>query len=63
MVTPENTMSVAGQLQERKERVDLPRRTPPTGHQKHENPKWSDDPWFEKWYGDPDYYHRIRGLN
>lgn len=65
MVTLENTMSVAGQhaLQERKESLDLPRRKLPTGHQKHENPKWSDDSWFEKRYGDPDYYYRIKGLN
>jgi hypothetical protein len=27
------------------------------------NPKWNDDKWFEKQYGDPDYYKRIKGLD
>lgn len=65
MVTPEETISVASQhgLQEQEEAVDRARRKPPTGHQRHENPKWSDDSWFEKRYGDPDYYRRIKGLN
>ena len=50
-------------LKKQKQGVDLPRRKPPTGHHKHKNPKWSDDTWFEKRFGDPDYYHRIKGLN
>ncbi len=31
-------------------------------NQKGQNPKWTDDKWFEERYGDPDYYHRIKGL-
>jgi hypothetical protein len=27
------------------------------------NPKWSDDAGFEKRYGDPNYYNRIKGLD
>jgi hypothetical protein len=47
----------------RKEPVDLRRRQPPARYQKVQNPKWTDDAWFEKRYGDPDYYSRIKGLN
>lgn len=36
---------------------------PPSGHEKNQNPKWSDDRWFEKRYGDPNYYSRVKGLN
>jgi hypothetical protein len=46
-----------------KEPVDLRKRKPPGGHEKHQNPKWSNDRWFEKRYGDPDYYSRVKGLN
>jgi hypothetical protein len=35
----------------------------PTSIQKHQNPKWKNDEWFEKQYGDPDYYKRIKGLD
>lgn len=64
MVTLESTISVVGQhLQEQKEAVDRARRKPPSGHQRNENPKWSDDSRFELRYGDPEYYHRIKGLN
>ena len=45
-------------MKKRKEPVALRRRKPPD-----QNPKWSDDLWFEKKYGDPDYYTRIKGLN
>ena len=47
-------------LKKRKELV-APRRRPLTD-QKNQNPKWTDDTWFEKKYGDPDYYTRIKGL-
>jgi hypothetical protein len=33
----------------------------PGGKQKA-NPKWSDDNWFEKRYGDPGYYKKVKGL-
>jgi hypothetical protein len=46
-----------------KKPVDLPKRKPPCAHPINQNPKWSDDKWFEKKYGDPDYYKRVRGLN
>ena len=65
MVLPEETISVASQngLLKQKEAVDRPRRKPPCGHQRYESPKWSDESWFEKRFGDPEYYHRIKGLN
>ena len=44
-------------------RAGLGVRKPPSKDQKGQNPKWNDDAWFEKRYGDPDYYKRIRGLN
>ena len=50
-------------LKKDKEPVDLRKRKPPGGHEKHQNPKWSNDRWFEKRYGDPDYYSRVKGLN
>ena len=34
----------------------------PGSHEKYQNPKWSDDTWFEKRYGDPGYYSRVKGL-
>ncbi len=43
--------------------VDLRKRKPPSARQINQNPKWSDDTWFEKRYGDPDYYSRVKGLN
>jgi hypothetical protein len=46
-----------------KEPVASRKRKPPAGHEKNQNPKWSDDRWFEKRYGDPDYYSRVKGLN
>lgn len=46
-----------------KKLVDLRKRKPPGGHEKNQNPKWSDDRWFEKRFGDPHYYSRIKGLN
>ena len=46
-----------------KEPVDLRKRKPPGARQINQNPKWSDDRWFEKRYGDPDYYSRVKGLN
>jgi hypothetical protein len=49
-------------LKERKEPVDLRRRKLPAG-QKVQNPKWTDDAWFEKRYGDPGYYSRVKGLS
>jgi hypothetical protein len=47
----------------RQEPIDLRRGRPPARHQKVQNPKWTDDAWFEKRYGDPDYYNRIQGLS
>ena len=35
----------------------------PITHGNNTNPKWNDDAWFEKRYGDPDYYTRIKGLS
>ena len=46
-----------------KEPVELPTPNPPGGSQKNPNPKWKDDAWFEKQYGDPNYYKRIKGLD
>ncbi|MFY9727056.1 MAG: hypothetical protein WB579_08830 [Bryobacteraceae bacterium] len=46
-----------------KEPVDLRRRKSPAEQRKGQNPKWTDDTWFEKRYGDPDYYSRVKGLN
>jgi hypothetical protein len=46
-----------------KKPVDSRKRKPPGGQEKNQNPKWSDDRWFEKRYGDPDYYIRVKGLN
>ena len=43
--------------------VELPRRQAPTRYQKVQNPKWTDDAWFEKRYGDPEYYTRVKGLS
>jgi hypothetical protein len=50
-------------LKKRKGPVALRRPKPPVGHHKVENPKWNDDTWFEKRYGDPEYYSRVRGLS
>lgn len=49
-------------LGKRKEAADRQRCQVPAGHRKNQNPKWSDDMWFEKRYGDPGYYSRIKGL-
>ena len=38
-------------------------RIPPSSSKQKTNPKWSDDRWFEKQYGDPDYYKRVKGLD
>jgi hypothetical protein len=39
-------------------------RTPPSSSKPNDpNPKWSDDTWFEKQYGDPGYYKRVKGLD
>jgi hypothetical protein len=35
---------------------------PPRTHRKNQNPKWNDDEWFEKKFGDPAYYNRVNGL-
>jgi len=39
------------------------KRPSPGKPQKDPNPKWSDDGWFEKQYGDPHYYDRVKGLD
>jgi hypothetical protein len=43
--------------------VDLRKRKPSSARQINQNPKWSDEKWFEKRHGDPDYYSRVKGLN
>jgi hypothetical protein len=43
--------------------VDPRKRTPPGSHQANQNPKWRDDEGFEKRYGDPRYYTRVKGLD
>jgi len=50
-------------LKKRKEGPLLPKRKPPATNRKGQNPKWNDDAWFEKRYGDPYYYKRVKGLN
>jgi hypothetical protein len=35
----------------------------PSSIKKEPNPKWNDDEGFEKQFGDPDYYKRIKGLD
>ena|ERR1017187_1254589 len=40
---------------------DLRKRKSPSAHQTDKNPKWTDDAGFEKRYGDPNYYTRVRG--
>jgi len=34
----------------------------PVDHRRNQNPKWTNDTWFEKRYGDPNYYSRVKGL-
>ena len=34
----------------------------PASQKKCQNPKWNDDSWFERRYGDPGYYSRVKGL-
>jgi len=46
-----------------KESVERPTPTPSSSNQRDQNPKWKDDEWFEKRYGDPNYYKRIKGLD
>lgn len=46
-----------------KEPVERPTSNPTCSNQKDRNPKWKDDEWFEKQYGDPDYYKRVKGLD
>jgi hypothetical protein len=36
--------------------------TPPSGSKNEPNPKWTDDVGFEKQFGDPGYYKRVKGL-
>ncbi len=50
-------------LKRRKEPVVPEKRKPLVGPRKGQNPKWNDDTWFEKRFGDPDYYNRIKGLD
>jgi hypothetical protein len=50
-------------LKKRSQRADLQRSKTPSGNRNEANPKWNDDKWFEKKYGDPDYYKRVKGLN
>jgi len=62
-LTPIQESFLNNWLKRRKGPVALPRRQPTLRDQKNQNPKWSDDTWFEKKYGDPDYYKRIKGLD
>ena len=62
---PQNCPAPAeGSTDETQEPVpfDLRKRKPPSPRQINQNPKWNDDRWFEKRYGDPDYYSRVKGL-
>jgi hypothetical protein len=62
-LTPIQESILESWLRKQQEPV-VPRRLQTPGrHQKDKNPKWSDDAWFEKRFGDPDYYKRIRGLD
>jgi hypothetical protein len=49
-------------LRERQKPVLPRKRQIPSGQQKAQNPKWTDDAWFKEEYGDPDYYTRVKGL-
>ena len=46
----------------RKDSVHLRAWGRPASHKIYQNPKWNDDTWFEKRYGDPGYYTRVKGL-
>jgi hypothetical protein len=61
--TPTQESFLENWLKRRQGPVALRRRKPVGAERKGQNPKWSDDAWFEKKYGDPDYYNRIKGLN
>ena len=61
-LTPTQESFMEGWLKKRREPAVLRKRKAPVGHQKAQNLKWTDDSWFEKRYGDPDYYKRVKGL-
>jgi hypothetical protein len=54
---------LANWLKKTKEPTGLLSRKSPYKPHKDANPKWSDDAWFEKRYGDPNYYTRVKGLS
>ena len=62
-LTPTQESFVKDWLNKRKEPAVLRKRNALGGTQKDQNPKWIDDTWFEKRYGDPEYYSRIKGLS
>ena len=50
-------------LKKRSAPVGMKKLKPQSTDRKGQNPKWNDDAWFEKRYGDPNYYKRIRGVS
>jgi len=62
-LSPEQESFLESWLKKRSEPIDPKRRKLHSTGQKSPNPKWNDDAWFEKEYGDPDYYKRIKGLD
>jgi hypothetical protein len=62
-LTPAQNSFLEGWLKRRKRAVDLRRLKPQARPKKDQSPKWSDDMSFEKLYGDPHYYDRVRGVD
>jgi hypothetical protein len=59
-LTPIQKSLLENSLRQRKEAADLRKRQLPSGERKGQNPKWWDDAWFERKFGDPTYYTRIK---
>ena len=62
-LTPAQVLSAEDSLKKQKEPAVIQRPIGLHRTYKQPSPKWLDDAWFEKRYGDPDYYNRIKGLS
>jgi len=62
-LTPSQKSLLENWLNIRREPADLRERKSSAGQRKGQNPKWTNDTGFERRYGDPDYYNRVKGLD
>jgi hypothetical protein len=61
-LTPIQQITLERWLRKRLEPLASRKRQAPSKPKAGQNPKWNDDAWFEKRYGDPEYYTRVKGF-